>query len=208
MLLEIYVVGDRTIMKNLCKSHLFVLSAPSGTGKTTLGNLLLQHWPDKIIRVITSTTRPPRKQEKNGIDYHFIEKSEFQTKQNRGEFLEFAEVFGFLYGTEMRELKGADLLEKNLLLMIDTQGALQVKKKIPNAVLIFISPPNKKELHSRLRGRNTETTHTLERRLKDFEKEMSEMKHYDYHIVNDDLQKTLLILKSIIIAEEHKIERG
>lgn len=195
-------------MKKIGNRHLFVLSAPSGTGKTTLGNLLLQDWSDKIAKVVTSTTRPPRKQEKNGIDYHFIKKSEFQTKQNRGEFLEFAEVFGFLYGTEMHELENASLLKKNLLLMIDTQGALQVKKKIPGAILIFISPPNKEELHSRLRARNTETKDAMEKRLKEFEKEMSEMKHYDYHIINDDLQKTLLVLKSIIIAEEHKIERG
>lgn len=193
-------------MKKIGNRHLFVLSAPSGTGKTTLGNLLLQDWSDKIAKVVTSTTRPPRKQEKNGIDYHFIKRSEFHTKQNRGEFLEFAEVFGFLYGTEMRELENASLLKKNLLLMIDTQGALQVKKKIPDAILIFISPPNKEELHSRLRARNTETKDAMEKRLKEFEKEMSEIKHYDYHIINDDLQKTLLVLKSIIIAEEHKIE--
>lgn len=192
-------------MKKSYQSRLFVLSAPSGTGKTTLGNLLLEDWSDKIARVITSTTRPPRKHEKDGIDYHFMEQSEFRAKQDSGEFLEYAEVFGFLYGTEMRELKHASLSEKNLLLMIDTQGALQIKKKIPNSILIFISPPTKEELLSRLQGRNTETRHTLERRLKEFEKEMSEMKHYDYHIVNDDLQKTLLILKSIIIAEEHKI---
>lgn len=192
-------------MKKSYQSRLFVLSAPSGTGKTTLGNLLLEDWSDKIARVITSTTRPPRKHEKDGIDYHFMEQSEFRAKQDSGEFLEYAEVFGFLYGIEMRELKHASLSEKNLLLMIDTQGALQIKKKIPNSILIFISPPTKEELLSRLQGRNTETRHTLERRLKEFEKEMSEMKHYDYHIVNDDLQKTLLILKSIIIAEEHKI---
>lgn len=192
-------------MKESHQPRLFILSAPSGTGKTTLGNLLLQDWPDKIARVITSTTRAPRKIEKSGIDYHFMEEPEFRTKQDRGEFLEYAEVFGSLYGTEMRELKQAASFGKDLLLMIDTQGALQVKKKLPKSILIFISPPNKEELYSRLRGRNTETTHTLDRRLKDFEKEMSEMKHYDYHIINDDLQKTLLILKSIIIAEEHKI---
>lgn len=192
-------------MKEAHQSRLFILSAPSGTGKTTLGNLLLQDWPDTVTRVITSTTRAPRKHEKNGLDYHFIEESEFRNKQDRGEFLEYAEVFGFLYGTEIGELKQAASSNKNLLLMIDTQGAMQVKKKLPKSILIFISPPSKEELHSRLHNRNTETTHTLDRRLKDFEKEMSEMKHYDYHIVNDDLQKTLLIVKSIIIAEEHKI---
>lgn len=192
-------------MKKSDQSRLFILSAPSGTGKTTLGNLLLEDWPDTVRRVITSTTRSPRQHEKNGLDYHFIEESEFRDKQDRGEFLEYAEVFGFRYGTEMRELKQAASSGKNLLLMIDTQGALQVKKKLPKSILIFISPPSKEELHSRLHKRNTETTHTLDRRLKEFEKEMSEMKHYDYHIVNDDLQKTLLILKSIIIAEEHKI---
>lgn len=184
---------------------LFILSAPSGTGKTTLGNLLLQEWPDKIVRVVTSTTRAPRRVEKNGMDYYFVGEPEFRDKQNRGEFLEYAEIFGDLYGIEMCELKKASSSGKALLLMIDTQGALQVKKKIPKSVLIFISPPNKEELQNRLYNRNTETTHTLNRRLKDFEKEMSEMNHYDYHIVNDDLQKTISILKSIIIAEEHKI---
>lgn len=105
----------------------------------------------------------------------------------------------------MRELKRASSTGKNLLLIIDTQGALQVKKKLPKSVLIFISPPNKEVLQNRLQNRNTETKHTLNRRLEDFEKEMSEMRHYDYHLVNEDLQETLLILKSIIIAEEHKI---
>ena len=170
-----------------------------------LGKLLLQDWSDKIARIVTSTTRVPRKREKNGLDYYFMAEPEFRAKQARGEFLEYAEVFGALYGTEMRELKRASSTGKNLLLIIDTQGALQVKKKLPKSVLIFISPPNKEVLQNRLQNRNTETKHTLNRRLEDFEKEMSEMRHYDYHLVNEDLQETLLILKSIIIAEEHKI---
>lgn len=187
------------------QSHLFILSAPSGTGKTALGKLLLENWSDKIARIVTSTTRNRREIEKHGVDYYFMDEPEFRAKQSRGEFLEYAEVFGSLYGTEIRELKRASSTGKNLLLIIDTQGALQVKKKLPKSVLIFISPPNKEELQNRLQNRNTETKHTLNRRLEDFEKEMSEMRHYDYHIVNDDLQETLLILKSIIIAEEHKI---
>lgn len=195
----------RTVMNEPHQPHLFILSAPSGTGKTALGKLLLQNWSDKIARIVTSTTRNRREIEKHGVDYYFMDEPEFRAKQARGEFLEYAEVFGSLYGTEIRELKRASSTGKNLLLIIDTQGALQVKKKLPKSVLIFISPPNKEELQNRLQNRNTETKHTLNRRLEDFEKEMSEMRHYDYHIVNDDLQETLLILKSIIIAEEHKI---
>lgn len=187
------------------QSHLFVLSAPSGTGKTALGKLLLQDWSEKIARIVTYTTRNPREIEKNGVDYYFIEEPEFRAKQARGDFLEHAEVFGAFYGTEISELKRASSTGKNLLLIIDTQGALQVKKKLPKSVLIFISPPNKEELQNRLQNRNTETKHTLNRRLEEFEKEMSEIRHYDYHIINNDLHETLLILKSIIIAEEHKI---
>lgn len=122
------------------ESHLFILSAPSGTGKTVLGKLLLQDWSEKIVRIVTSTTRAPRKIEKNDVDYYFLEEPEFRAKQARGEFLEYAEVFGALYGTEMRELKRASSTGKNLLLVIDTQGALQVKKIAKIRFNIYLAP--------------------------------------------------------------------
>ncbi|RUM88612.1 MAG: guanylate kinase, partial [Thermovibrio sp.] len=152
-------------MLNKLKGLLIVISAPSGTGKTTLVHMLLKEFPDLEFSV-SYTTRPPRPGEVDGRDYHFVDRKTFERMIEEGDFLEWAEVYGNLYGTSRTQVLKALNEGKDVILDIDTQGALQVKKNFPEAVLIFILPPSLKELERRLRNRGTDDEETIERRLK------------------------------------------
>jgi guanylate kinase len=184
---------------------LFIISAPAGTGKTTLVQMLTKEFPS-VIRSITYTTREPRPTEKEGQDYFFLTESVFQEKIEADEFLEHATVFGFHYGTDRKWIEKKLEEGKHIILVIDTQGAVKVKKKI-ESISIFISPPSLEELKQRLLKRKTETAASLEKRLKWAEHELEMISHYDYHIVNDSLSDAYNVLKSILIAEEHKVRR-
>ncbi len=185
------------------KGLLFILSAPAGTGKTTLVRMLQNEFP-AIAVSISCTTRTPRGDEVADKDYHFLSHKEFEQKIHSGEFLEYAEVFGNYYGTRRQHVE--DLLNcgKHVFLVIDTQGALQLKGKIP-AIFIFLSPPSTEQLRERLINRKTETEQTMEHRLSWAEKEVQMIPYYDYHVVNDELDIAYQILRSIVIAEEHRV---
>jgi len=188
------------------KGLLIVISAPSGTGKTTLTHMLLKEFPDMEFSV-SYTTRKPRPGEVNGKDYFFVDRETFEKMIEEGDFLEWAEVYGNLYGTSKSQVLKALNEGKDILLDIDTQGALQVKRNFPEAVLIFILPPSFKELERRLRSRGTDDEETIERRLKIARVEVERAPLYDYIVVNDRLEKAYEKLKSIVIAEKCRTER-
>lgn len=185
------------------KGILFVISAPAGTGKTTLVSKLINE-NEKCIRIVTTTTRLPRKGEIDGKDYFFVSKEIFDQKVMQKEFLEHAQVFDHDYGSSKSFVFEALNNNKNVFLVIDTQGASQLQGKIP-AIFIFIAPPSLEELERRLKKRGTEDEIDLDKRLSHAQKEMAQAKNYDYFIVNDDFDQAYEALYSIIVAEEHRI---
>ncbi len=185
------------------KGQLIIVSAPAGTGKTTLVHMLKNEFPDKVTQSISCTTRKPRQGEIDGKDYVFLKEEAFEERVKRGEFLEHAIVFGDHYGTLKEMVKNQQEAGKDVILVIDTQGALALKKKV-KALYIFIAPPSMEVLEERLKNRKTESPDTLKKRLKWAQYEMDQAKHYDYTIVNDDLSVAYEALKSIVIAEKHR----
>lgn len=190
------------ILGGLKQGLIFVVSAPAGTGKTTLVRMLHEEFPC-VVESVSYTTRHPRASEVPDRDYHFIAVREFEQKIEEGEFLEYAKVFGNYYGTSQKAVEAQLKKGKHVVLVIDTQGALQLMGKIA-AVFIFLSPPSLEELRSRLTARKSETEESLRHRLSFAEKEMELAKKYDYHIVNENLKTAYEVLRSILIAEEHK----
>lgn len=195
---------SKKVLGNLKKGLIFVISAPAGTGKSTLVEMLLTEFPDSIAESCSATTRRPRPGEVNEKHYQFISQERFERLIEAGEFIEYASVFGNYYGTRKKEVE--DLLSqgKHVLLVIDTQGAMQMKEKV-EAIFIFISPPSLDELKKRLIRRQTEDEEMIEHRLSFAKKELNCAKEYNYHIINDNLQITYQIIRSILIAEEHKV---
>jgi guanylate kinase len=185
------------------KGLVFVVSAPAGTGKTTLVRMLLDEFHHHVVESVSFTTRFPRPNEVAGRDYNFITIEEFQKKIEEDEFLEYAQVFGNYYGTSRKTVEAQQEKGKHVVLVIDTQGALQLRDKL-EAVFIFISPPSLEELRSRLYRRKSETDEAIEHRLSWAEKEMALCGQYSYHVVNDNLKVAYDALRSILIAEEHK----
>jgi guanylate kinase len=192
------------ILGNLQKGLCFVLSAPAGTGKTTLVRMLSQEFPC-VCESVSCTTRPMRQGEVNGKDYHFLSRAEFEEKIRNADFLEYAEVFGYYYGTSQAFVVKQQEMGKHVFLVIDTQGAMLLKNKDFPALHIFLSPPSLKELKERLVKRRTESMQVIEKRLSWAKAEMAMWANYDYHIVNDNLNQAYAILKSIVIAEEHRV---
>lgn len=183
------------------KGKIFVLSAPAGTGKTTLVRKLTEEFPH-IVQSISYTSRSRRPHETDGIDYHFVTKEEFEKKLSAGDFLEHAKVYEDYYGTD--RLTVESLIEKgnHVFCVIDTQGARQLMDKVP-AVFIFVFPPSLDELKKRLTKRKTESPEVIEERLSWAAKEIEAGTHYQHHIVNDDLDKAYQQLRQIVIAEEN-----
>ena len=191
------------LLGNLSEGLVFVLSAPAGTGKTTLVKMLQNEFPC-ITGSISCTTRAPRSGEVPGKDYHFISQEEFAGKIKNGDFLEYATVFENYYGTSKEYVLKEQKKGKHVMLVIDTQGAMQIKKNGLPAVFIFISPPSLLVLKERLFKRKTESTAVIEQRLSWAKDEMALAPQYDYQIVNDNLENAYQILRSIIISEEHR----
>ena len=182
------------------------MSAPSGAGKTTLCEYLVSNVPG-VVRSVSMTTRPMRSGEKAGRDYFFVDKARFLKKIKNKEFLEYAEVFGQYYGTP------ADFVEQNLrsnkdvILAIDVQGAMKIKKKPgKNAVFVFILPPSMTDLKKRLMGRKTDSSRQIKQRLAVAKKELSYLNYYDYKVINDDVKTASAELKAIIIAARCRIK--
>lgn len=196
---------SKKLLGNLKNGRLFVVSAPSGTGKTTLVDRLCSEF-DCVVRSVSCTSRPMRPGEREGVDYHFVTRKEFDTREKGGEFLESATVYEDKYGT-LKETVDALLSEgKHVVLVIDTQGAARVQNK-REVIRIFIAPPSLEELKERLLKRNTESREHLEERLSWAQKEIEKGKSYDYFIVNDDIDIAYEVLRSIFIAEENHIRR-
>jgi len=185
---------------------LFIISAPSGTGKTTLCKQLTSTVPG-LWHSISYTTRKPRLGEEQGREYFFIEEPEFQEMINRNEFVEWARVYGNLYGTPRKTL--TDQIERGIdvLLEIDVQGAIQVKKKFEDAVAIFLLPPSMQVLRSRLQNRASDTPDEILRRLQKVKEEVWSYREYAYVVRNEDLSQSLRELESVFLAERLKTKR-
>lgn len=193
-------------MKKLSEGKIYIISAPGGTGKTTLVQKLLDEFSN-VKRSITCTTRKPRKGEVQGEDYHFLNQTEFDAMVLDGDFLEYVSLYDCAYGTPKKWVLEQKAKGYHVVLVIDTQGALALKDKI-EAILIFLSPPSIEELRKRLEGRKTENSKDVEKRISLAEHEIAQAKHYDYHITNDNLEDAYRVLRSIFIAEEYKVEKN
>lgn len=180
-----------------------MISAPAGTGKSTLTQMLIDEFPQQIVQSCSSTTRLPRPGEIDEHHYQFISKEEFENKVFNGEFLEHAKVFGNDYGTNKAEVEKLTSSGKHVILVIDIQGAKQLMETT-DAIFIFIAPPNFQELKKRLIRRRTEDEETMVKRLMQAKVELDQAKNYDYQIINDKIDISYQVLRSIVIAEEHK----
>jgi guanylate kinase len=183
---------------------LFIISAPSGSGKTTLVDALRQYVPHLDFS-ISYTTRPPRGSEQQGREYHFVARAEFEAMIREDQFLEYAEVFGNYYGTAKSVLADAARRGHDVLLDIDVQGERQVKGMMPDAVSIFVLPPSRAELESRLRKRsiseNVNSEEVIRRRLDTARKEIENYPNYDYILINDRLEQSVDELQGIVLGE-------
>ena len=185
-------------------TNVFIISAPSGSGKSTLVNKVRNSVPNLKFS-ISYTTRKPRGHEENGREYFFITRPEFEAMIDGGAFLEYARVFETdYYGTARRFLEQAEEQGCDLLLDIDVQGAAQIKRKITDAVSIFILPPNRAELEKRLRERGQDSEDKIQRRLEEARREIENYDKYDYILVNDRVEESAEALKNILLAERQK----
>ena len=188
------------------KSLIVVVSAPSGAGKTTLCKRLLQNSPSFTCSV-SFTTRHPRKNEIEGVDYYFVSPTEFQKMIEDRKFVEWAKVHEQLYGTSANLLNKAIEAEKDVVLEVDVKGGTQIKKNYPQAVLIFLLPPSWQELEKRLKSRRTEDYERVKERIIQAKKEIEYAPYYDYLIINDDINRALDDLTAIIRAERCRMNR-
>jgi guanylate kinase len=181
----------------LKQGRLFIISAPSGAGKTTLCRAMLKRFPG-LVYSISHTTRPPRKNEKNGVDYFFITQEEFEKNIRDGKWLEWARVHGHYYGTSLEFIENNLSQGRNILLDIDVAGARQILSRIPQSIAVFILPPSFEALQQRLESRGTDSRETIARRLQGAEKEMAQKQMYPYHVINDSLDDAIENLSAII----------
>jgi len=185
------------------RGHLFIISAPSGAGKTTLCRAVLERFKDMLYSV-SYTTRSPRKGEQEGVDYHYISKEAFRADIKRNRWSEWAEVHGNYYGTSAEFIEKGLSSGRDILLDIDVQGTVQILKRYPDSVTIFILPPSMDTLRQRLEMRGTESETVLKRRLENAKKEMAHQNLYRHRIVNDQLSSA--IEEMISIVQGYRIE--
>lgn len=182
---------------------LYVISGSSGVGKGTVLNGFLKKNPNFMLSV-SCTTRAPRSGEVDGVNYFFMTKDDFKNCIDNDKFLEWAEFAGNFYGTKKKFIKQCLEQGKDIILEIDTQGALQVKKQMPESVLIFICPASLEDLEKRLRGRHTEEEAAIQKRLEAVKEELTRAEFFDYKIVNDDLDNAIAELERVISGEQKK----
>ena len=193
-------------MSSKRRGLLFIVSAPSGTGKTTLVERLVQVLPN--LRMSRSyTSRQARAGERAGVDYNFISRDQFEALIKDDAFLEWADVFGNLYGTALADVQALLDQGQDVVLVIDVNGARQVKKRDVDHTAIFVMPPSFQALEQRLRGRSKDTEEQMQRRLSTARAEASSYDDYDYVVVNDDLEPTVVRLQEIIAAERSRTHR-
>ncbi len=183
----------------MARGSIFVISAPSGAGKSTLIKRLMAASP-RLRFSVSYTTRAPRATEKNGRDYFFVSPRVFKRMVSRGEFVEWADVYGHLYGTAHKQLQTALEAGQDILLDIDVQGHQQVRQRLPEAVSVFILPPSFPELSRRLRDRHSDAPDEIERRLETAREEIAHWAEYDYLVVNDHLQDATQALRAVVRA--------
>lgn len=190
-----------SLYNNSMQKKLFVISGSSGVGKGTVLKGFLQKNPNFMLS-ISCTTRNPRPGEIDGVNYFFLTKEDFQNCIDNDKFLEWAEFAGNRYGTKKKYIRQCLDEGKDIILELDTQGALQVKKQMPEAVLIFICPPSIEALENRLRGRHTEDEAAIQKRMNEVKIELERAEKFDYKIINDDLEKAIEALEKVITGEK------
>ena len=185
---------------------LFIVSAPSGAGKTTLVERLVEHTPSlKMSRSYTS--RPAREGETDGVDYNFVTRPKFEAMAAAGEFLEWAEVFGNLYGTGESDTEAVLAAGHDVVLVIDVQGARKVRARGVETITVFVMPPSMAVLEQRLRGRSKDSETEIQRRLQVARDEVAAFAEYDFVVVNDELTSAVDRLRSIVVAERSRLDR-
>jgi guanylate kinase len=185
---------------------IFVLSAPSGTGKTSISKRVVAHMPD-VVQVVTCTTRAPRPGEQDGREYHFLSRQAFEQRVAAGDFLEWAQFNGQLYGTLRQSVEAATAAGQDVLLVIDVQGAAHHRNAGLDAVFVFVLPPSWEVLAQRLRTRGSESASTQAQRLLVARQELAHYTAYDYVVINDQLDDAVGTLQAIIVAERHRSRR-
>jgi guanylate kinase len=183
---------------------LFIVSAPSGAGKTSLVKELVERDPGLTLSV-SCTTRPAREGEQDGVHYHFLDRERFEREIGEGAFLEHAEVFGNLYGTRAADVRRRLDAGQDVLLEIDWQGARQVRERFPEAIGLFVLPPSIEELERRLRGRGTDSDDVIARRMAQAHDELAHFAEYSYLVVNDCFETALAALAAIVTAERQRL---
>lgn len=181
-------------------AQLYILSAPSGAGKTSLVKAACERLDDLVVSV-SHTTRPRRPKDIDGVDYHFVEEDEFLAMTGRGEFLEHARVYENLYGTSQKLVEQTLALGTDVILEIDWQGADQVRRLMPDACGVFIVPPSREILEQRLRGRASDSEEVIDRRMREAVEDMRHFSNYDYLIINEEFDQALDELCAIVLAK-------
>ncbi len=200
-------MGNKDQANKKGKGLIFILSAPSGTGKTTLVRRVMEELP--CLRFSVSyTTRPPRASEQEGVDYHFVSPDVFREMIEKEQFLEWAEVLGHCYGTPRVDIEALESAGMDLILDIDTQGAKRAKEKLGHAILIFLLPPSIDALQERLMGRGLDSLERIQFRLAHAKRDMEEAHWYHHIIINERIEEAVEKLKEIIIAERRQKEEN
>ena len=191
-------------MPNAPCGRVVVVSGPSGVGKTTLVERMFQECPLPLVRSVSATTRPPRGDEADGVDYHFVSREEFETWRDEGRFLESFEVFGrgYWYGTLWSEVRAGADAGKWVVLNIDVHGAAAVMERFHDAVTVFVRPGSVEELRRRLEQRGTDTSEEIEKRLQRAHYEMSQAHRYRYQVENDDLDRAVKEICTILTEQK------
>ena len=184
-----------------------VLAAPSGAGKTSIARALVEDSEDVVFSV-SATTRPARDHEVDGVDYHFLSETDFRAMIEADEFVEWAEVHGHLYGTSRRALQAALDDERFLILDIDVQGAMRMRERVPDVVLVFVLPPSADALVERLTERGSEGQDTVARRIENARGELEQAAQFDYIVVNENLEQAIDEVRSIVSAEGRRADRA
>ena len=187
-------------------AQLFILSAPSGAGKTSMVREACSRL-DELVVSVSHTTRPMRPKDRDGIDYHFVEESAFHEMIANTEFLEHAKVFDNYYGTSHQSVNATLATGKDVFLEIDWQGADQVRRLIPEACSIFIVPPSRETLEQRLRGRASDSEEVIKRRIADAVSDMKHFSNYDYLIINDEFEQAVAELCAVVLSKRVEVNR-